>query len=590
METRIDILIVGAGLAGLSLARQLLLTTNKSVLLIEKRDQIPPSRQKVGEATVQLSGYYFSKVLDLEEHLLKKHLMKYNLRFYWKTSGANDQYEDYSQSYIRNISNIASYQLDRNVVEAELLRLNSDCSRFTFCPGATALALNLADSPHRATFRHKDIKYEIEADWVVDTTGRSTALARQLKLKRPNPIRHGASFFWVEGLLNIEKLTNRSLSETLINPQRCKTGHFPVWLATNHFMGEGFWLWVIPLPEKTSLGLVYDRKRIPSEQVNCPAKLVEWICREFPLFERDLRNRRITDYGSYNDFSYDCRQTISEQKWAISGEAGRFSDPLYSPGGDLISLYNTLITDCIQSDNAGSLKSKTRLYEVMMQAFYQAYVPSYSLSYDLLADQECFALKYAWELTVYFTFLVFPFINNLLTNLEFAAAYLREFAKLGALNHGVQSFLVSYYNWKKPRRAHNTQARLFDFTELGPLRDSEQMFYKVGVSQERGVRELNAGMLNLEELARYIVAHVYATVSGKVSLLTNRRFVEELDLARLRFDAEQIYRQASEHSASDPRHKWSFDPWCVAALQDASPTQDHGQDSGIPEGRCRVLA
>src|SRR5205085_8799182 len=130
---RYDVLIIGAGLAGLSLARQLLLNTDKRILLIDRRAEIPPAKQKVGEATVQLSAYYFSKVLDLEEHLLREHFMKYNLRFYWKTPGrACDCYEDYSQSYIRNLSNIASYQLDRNKIEGELLRLNLEHRNFEF--------------------------------------------------------------------------------------------------------------------------------------------------------------------------------------------------------------------------------------------------------------------------------------------------------------------------------------------------------------------------------------------------------------------------------------------------------------------------
>ena len=66
-----DVVIIGAGLAGLSLARQLLLNSDKTILLLEKRTAIPMALQKYGEATVQLSGYYFSKVLDLEEHLLR---------------------------------------------------------------------------------------------------------------------------------------------------------------------------------------------------------------------------------------------------------------------------------------------------------------------------------------------------------------------------------------------------------------------------------------------------------------------------------------------------------------------------------------
>src|SRR6185436_11609567 len=49
-----DVLIIGAGLAGLSLARQLLLTDPElRILMLEHRHQVPLCEQKVGEATVQ---------------------------------------------------------------------------------------------------------------------------------------------------------------------------------------------------------------------------------------------------------------------------------------------------------------------------------------------------------------------------------------------------------------------------------------------------------------------------------------------------------------------------------------------------------
>ena len=568
-------MILGAGLAGLSLARQLLLNTDKSIALLEKREQVPPTRQKVGEATVQLSGYYFSKVLDLEEHLLKKHLMKYNLRFYWKTDSANDSYEQYSQTYIRSLSNIATYQLDRNVIEAELLRLNRQSPSFTLYSGTKNLSVEWGKAlPHRVLFECGSEEYEVDADWVVDTTGRSSFLTRQLGLARKNPIRHGASFMWVDGLLSIEKLTGQSERERRLSPQRRHTGHLPVWLATNHFVGEGFWFWVIPLQGKTSIGLVYDRKRIRDQEVNSPAKLVEWVCHEFPLFSRQLKKCCITDHGSFKDFSYDCRQTISHEGWAISGEAGRFSDPLYSPGGDLIALHNTLISDCIQTMDAAQLRTKTRLYEVMMRALYQAYVPSYALSYDLLGDQECFSLKYAWELTVYFTLFVFPFINDLYTNLEFLPPYLRELSRLGKLNHQLQQFLVDYYEWKKPLAKRPSTPRFFELMEIGPLRESERMFYSVSLSPEEALEKLSRGVRNLEELVRYIVSHVYASVSQSPSLLTNPAFVNAIVLNDIVFDPARIEREGGRHRTVSGTYRWSFLPWCLADLVSPSVPQD----------------
>lgn len=564
-----DVVIIGAGLAGLSLARQLLLESDKTVLLLERRAAIPPPRQKVGEATVQLSAYYFSKVLDLEEHLLREHFMKYNLRFFWKNPAAeNSRYEEYSQSYIRNLSNIATYQLDRNKIEGELLRLNLENERFTFVSSAVDLQVELAENAaHRVSYKKRDEKFPVEAGWVVDTSGRGKFLAKKLDLQQKNQIRHGSTFFWVEGLVNIEKLTDLSPKEIRLRRDRERLGHLPVWLATNHFMGEGFWFWVIPLQGKTSLGLVYDTNLVAHEDVNTPEKLIKWVCREFPLFERDLPNRKITDHSSLRDYSYDCKQTISPQKWAMSGEAGRFTDPLYSPGGDLISLYNTLITDAILNGNEENLQKKCKFYEQLMRSFYGAYVPSYALSYDALGDQETMTLKYGWELSIYFAFYVFPFINDLFTDERFIVSFLSKFSRLGAMNHHLQMFLSNYFQWKKDNFKTSSVPVFYDITTLETLQRAEKTFYRVGVSVEEAREILDEQLNNLKEMARFIVAHIGSVVAGDETLLTNRAFVESFDLEAVRFDPAEL-RVLAENCADEKEiYQWTFKTDAVKCFQ-----------------------
>ncbi len=556
-----NVVIIGAGLAGLSLAHQLLLTCNKTILLLEKRVDIPPTKQKVGESLVQVGGYYFSKVLDMEEYLLQEHYMKYNLRFYWKDSERdNDNFEDYSQAYIRNFSNIPCYQLDRNKIEGELLRRNQTYNNFTLRSSVKNLQVNLSDKGlHTIDYTAGESTVTALADWVVDTSGRSKYLERQLGLQKKNNIRHGASFFWVDGLVDIDKLTGLSPAARRLKQGRREIGHLPVWLATNHFMGEGFWFWVIPLQGITSFGLVYDRALFPRERVETFEGLMDWLYEAFPLFARELPQRHVLARGAYKDFSFGCEQTIDPSRWAISGEAGRFTDPLYSPGSDFIAIHNTLICDAIITDEARALSGKCRLYEVLMQSLYSSLLPTFATSYDALGNQETFILKYTWELSIYFSHFVFPFINDLMTERRFVAAFLSKFSRLGSINHRVQSYISAYYQWKKTQPIRASGPRYHDFMSLEPLRRAECMFYKVGLTVEEAKQALDDQQKSLIELARFIIAYINADVTGEVAALTNPSFVARINLQDAVFDPDAIRATYAVCAGTLDRYEWSFD-------------------------------
>lgn len=628
---RYDVVILGGGLAGQTLARHLLLETDRTVLMIERLEELPTWRQKYGESTVQVAGYYYSRVLEMEEYLLQRHYPKYNLRFYWPSSGRDNRgFEDYTQTYIREMSNVQSYQLDRNEFERELLRRNLADPRFAIALGAEDTEVELAGGGpgageegvngsaaadgadgadasagangsgaaiaparagssrangraaeasvaggHRVRFRAGGRGHTVSAGWVIDATGRNRLLARRMKTLRRNPIRHGAFFWWVDGLVDFELLTDRSKLERLTDPARAKYGHLPLWLATNHFCGEGYWFWVIPLQGKTSLGIVYEHGAVDPAAVRTPELATAWVCERHPLFARDLPHRKVLYSAMLLDYSHDCTRTLSADRWAMVGEAGRFTDPLYSPGSDLISIYNTLIVDAIQTGDA-DLPAKVRLYEQVMRAVYAAYVPSYADSYDALGDPEAFSLKYIWELTIYFGFYVFPFINHRFTDRRFLVSWLKAFSRLGPLNAGMQRLISGYYQWRKRHARLPAEPFCFDFSDLGPLDRARRTFYRVGVSVEEARRVLTDQIDNVEELARFIAARIASVVLGEPGLIVDRDFVAGIDPDELAFAPAEWRRRWAASSRAGRPWKWRFD----ASVLDVFPAVAKGRARG----------
>ncbi len=559
-EWNCDVAIIGAGLAGLSLARHLLLEQpDVKIVHLEKRTQVPGPKQKVGESTVQVGGYYYSKILDLEEYLQSKHLMKNNLRFMWKTPGTNGgDYEDYSQGYIRNFSNIASYQLDRNRFEAELVALNTQDSRYTLLKGVSDVSVTLhEDKNHSITFSVKQERFDLSAKWIVDATGRKRLLSKQMNLKKAGSLSHGSSWFWIDGMVNIEKLTRASRKEQLNRKSRGQLGHLPLWLSTTHFMGDGFWLWVIVLQGRTSFGLVYDRQRVDAKDVNTSEKLLPWIIERFPLFKSAFEGKEIIDFTTLQNYTHDSIRTIHANRWAVTGEAGRFSDPLYSPGSDVIAIYNSLIVDAIASPDPKSLAAKTGLFESMEKVVYRSFLPSFSESYRALGDHECFFLKYSWELSIYFVYYVFPFINHLFTDRGFLGGWFRRFSEMGAVNKAVLAYVTQYFLWKKDQVADPIDPAYTDFITFPALMKAEKAFYQTGLTPGEALAHLDEQNTSLMEAAKFIMAYIDACVLGDPRLCDNPAYVAQIEPQTRVFDLEAM-RQQQREAGNCEGSPWSF--------------------------------
>lgn len=66
-----DVIILGGGFAGLTLAIQLSLSPeNISILILKRRKELAPAAMhKVGESIVELGSFYLREVLQLKDYL-----------------------------------------------------------------------------------------------------------------------------------------------------------------------------------------------------------------------------------------------------------------------------------------------------------------------------------------------------------------------------------------------------------------------------------------------------------------------------------------------------------------------------------------
>jgi len=393
-----DVVIIGGALSGAATALVLLREQpGLKVLIVEKGGTFG---RRVGEATVEVSGYFLGQVLGLTQHLNESHLMKQGMRFWF----FNDQARtlgDCSEIGGRYLVRMPAYQVDRAVLDQEVLQRAQAAGAQLWRPATVSKIRLVPAGQQTLCVRYKDQIRTISTRWVVDASGVAAVLARQEGWWRPNT-EHPTKAVWARWT-GMKDWDGRELAQQF--PDWAMACHGIRGTATNHFVGEGWWAWCIPLKGgDVSLGVVFDQRLVAWPEEGSPGERLKKFLMQHPVAREIMRDAqwREGDVHWRKNLPY-YSTTFAGDGFALVGDAAGFIDPFYSPGMDWISFTATATSQLILAAKRGEelapLLAKhnldfARSYKRWFQAVYQD-------KYEYMGEFDLMRLAFLLDLGFY---------------------------------------------------------------------------------------------------------------------------------------------------------------------------------------------
>jgi flavin-dependent dehydrogenase len=446
---RYDVVIMGGGLAGLTLAIQMKQRRpDTSIAVLEKREgPAPLAAFKVGESTVPSGAHYFEKVVGMEDHLKKDQLIKIGLRFFL-TAGDNQDITKRIEQGAAGYPPHDNWQIDRGVFENELASRARGLG-VDVLGGCRVTGVDIGDDLHTVSFTQMEADVSTKGRWVVDASGRASLLKRKFGLSKD--VAHTINAAWIRlgGGLDIEDWgrDNEAWMGKMSEPGLRA-------LSTNHLMGEGYWIWMIPLSSgPISIGICADPRVVPWEEISELDRLVAWLKRHEPQLGDAVEPRvgQIVDFLRVQDFAYGVEQVYSPDRWTLVGEAAAFADPFYSPGSDFIGVGNTFTTDLICSDLDGEdISERIDYYSDWYFRTFEKVISRYTDQYLLFGNAWVSQHKLIWDTYLNHTGNVTLFVKNRYGHYEFMKSVHEDVERLYRLDMNMQELWKQWHELQPP--------------------------------------------------------------------------------------------------------------------------------------------
>jgi flavin-dependent dehydrogenase len=216
-----------------------------------------------------------------------------------------------------NVTQDYTYHVDRGKFDLLLLQ-HAESLGATVYEGIRVLHADVSEKFPRITFTMGRQEVGIRVRMIVDASGRSTFLGRQLGLKVPDPVfNQYAIHAWFDGLDRSALAVQREQADFIFI----------------HFLPiTDTWVWQIPITDTvTSVGVVTQKKNFAAAQQDWAGFF--WNCMDSrPELASALRqSERVRPFRPEGDYSYAMR-AICGDRWLLVGDAARFVDPIFSSG------------------------------------------------------------------------------------------------------------------------------------------------------------------------------------------------------------------------------------------------------------------
>lgn len=413
-ETSHDVIIIGGAFAGASTAVLLRRFCPQSRVLVVERESAFDG--KVGEATVEVSGFFLHTVLGLYDYLSREQLPKHGLR-YWFTDGPERSLAEMSEVGPTGLPRLPAFQLDRAKIDERLLELAVEEGAELLRPAKVA-ELELGWPQSKLRVETAEGSRELTARWVIDASGRHAFIARRLRLHQ-RVEEHPTAAVWArwEGVADLD-----GPEVVGPDPRQPKLPRVAAArrLATNHFCGHGYWCWVIPLSGgKTSIGVVYDKRLFSLPGEGSLLERYRAFCNTHPGLRELAAGARIDeeDFRSYSHLPYRSSRYL-DMGWALVGDAAGFIDPYYSPGLDHVSITAYTTARLIEDDLLGRLAGDALTERVaeqnrqLVRSFGRWLDALYVGKYQIMGDAELTAAAMMLDTALYYLGVVTPILRQ----------------------------------------------------------------------------------------------------------------------------------------------------------------------------------